>query len=223
MGLKDWLGIFNKALPMQGKLSPKERWVVLDVETSGLDTQTAQLLAVACVAVHVDWQRNTLTVVPGDSFEVVIKPRRPVVDVDNILIHGIGMQRQQSGLPGDQALQLLQSYLQDAPLLAFHAWFDQILLERHFISELGKPLPNPWLDIEKLCSVTEPDSKAEDLDQWLTHFNITCPARHEAAADAFAEAEVLQHIWPALLKELGAKPSWLGLKKLEKLDQWLSR
>ncbi|TAG26185.1 MAG: 3'-5' exonuclease [Burkholderiales bacterium] len=203
--------------------SGKERWVVLDVETSGLDAPTAQLLAVACIGLQVDWTARTLSITPGDSFEIVIQPKRPVDDVSNILVHGIGMQRQQMGLPGWQALPMLRDFLADAPLLAFHAWFDQILLERHFRSELGKPLKNPWLDIEKLCSVTQPDAKAEDLDQWLAHFNLSCAARHEAAADAFVEAEVLQCIWPQLMNELGDKPSWQGLKRLEKLDQWLSR
>ncbi|MEY4294840.1 MAG: hypothetical protein RLY82_528 [Pseudomonadota bacterium] len=223
MGLKDWLNFFGKAVLTENTQSAKERWVVLDVETSGLDASTAQLLAVACVGLHVDWQQKTLSIALGDSFEIVIKPKQPVEDVDNILIHGIGMQRQQMGLPGWQALRQLRDFLQEAPLLAFHAWFDQTLLERHFLSDLGKPLPNPWLDIEKLCSVTQLDANAEDLDQWLAHFSITCPARHEAAADAFAEAEILQRIWPQLLKELGTKPSWQGLKKIEKLDQWLAR
>jgi DNA polymerase III subunit epsilon len=222
MGLKQWLGQRVRSDTRRAH-SAQERWVVLDVETSGLDTQTAQLLAVACVAVHVDWQQRSLHIVPGDSFEIVIKPQRPVSDKENILIHGIGMQRQQMGLPGWQALPLLLAYLQDAPLLAFHAWFDKTLLERHCLSELGQPLKSVWCDIEKLCSVTQPEANAADLDQWLDHFDISCEARHEAAADAFAEAEILQRIWPALLKEMGDSPSWQGLKKIEKLDQWKYR
>jgi DNA polymerase III subunit epsilon len=217
MNWKDWFKSADAQEPTQ------QRWVVLDVETSGLDPQKAQLLAVACIGLQVDWAARTLAITPGDSFEIVIQPKQTVEDKDNILIHGIGMQRQQMGLPGWQALPLLRDFLADAPLLAFHAWFDQIMLDRHFLSELGKPLNNPWLDIEKLCAVTQPDAKAEDLDQWLAHFDLTCPARHEASADAFVEAEVLQRIWPQLMKELGDKPSWQGLKKLEKLDQWLSR
>ncbi len=219
MGLKDWLGIAAKTTPEQAV----QRWVVLDVETSGLDADTAQLLAVACIGLQVDFAKKTLRITPGDSFEIVIQPEQPVHDKGNILIHGIGIQRQQNGLPAWQALPLLRDYLQGAPLLAFHAWFDQLLLSRHFLAALGQELPNPWLDIEKLCAVTQPDTKAEDLDEWLQHFKLSCPARHEAAADAFAEAEVLQCIWPQLMKELGDKPSWQGLKKLEKLDQWLSR
>lgn len=217
MSWKDW---FKSATTPQAS---KQRWVVLDVETSGLDPHNAQLLAVACIGLQVDWALRTLAIAPGDSFEIVIQPEKSVEDKDNILIHGIGMQRQQMGLPAWQALPMLRDFLQDAPLLAFHAWFDQIMLERHFLAKLGQPLHNPWLDIEKLCAVTHAEAQAEDLDQWLLHFNITCPARHEAAADAFVEAEVLQCIWPDLMKELGKSPSWQGLKKLEKLDQWLSR
>jgi DNA polymerase III subunit epsilon len=217
------MGLLDRFKASMKPDAAQQRWVVLDVETSGLDPQTAQLLAVACIGLQVDWQKRTLEIAPSDSFEIVIQPRKPVQDVGNILIHGIGMQRQQMGMPGWQALPLLRDFLADAPLLAFHAWFDQIMLERHFLSELGKPLTNPWLDIEKLCAVTQPDAKAEDLDQWLAHFAISCPARHEAAADAFVEAEVLQCIWPLLIKEMGNSPSWQGLKKLEKLDQWLSR
>jgi DNA polymerase III subunit epsilon len=219
MGLKDWLGLAEKPAPEP----VVQRWVVLDVETSGLDVQTAELLAVACVGLEVNVAAQSLCIKPGDSFEIVIQPAKPVQDVSNILIHGIGMQRQQMGLPAWQALPLLRDFLQDAPLLAFHAWFDQALLARHCAATLGQELSSPWLDIEKLCVVTQPDAKAEDLDQWLEHFNITCPARHEAAADAFAEAEILQRIWPLLRHELSGQAHWQGLKKLEKLDQWLSR
>jgi DNA polymerase-3 subunit epsilon len=183
----------------------------------------AQLLAVACVGLQVDWQAKTIHITPGDSFEIVIKPNTPVDDEDNILIHGIGMQRQELGVPGPQALTLLRDYLQDCPLLAFHAWFDQTLLERHYQSELGTQLPNPWLDIEKLCAVMQPNTQAQDLDQWLAHFNIVCAARHEAASDAFAEAEVLQRIWPLLIKDMGSAPSWHSLKSIEKLKHWLPR
>lgn len=221
MGFFNW---FKPALkPLASSQNEWERWIVLDVETSGLDASSAQLLAVACIGLHINRAAGTISIAPGDSFEMVIQPERPVHDVDNILIHGIGMQRQKMGLPGWQALPLLRDYLADSPLLAFHAWFDETLLTRHFLSALGKPLINPWLDIEKLCAVTHPDAKVEELDQWLLHFDITCPARHEAAADAFAEAEILQCIWPQLMKELGGKPTWQGLKKLEQLDQWLSR
>jgi DNA polymerase III subunit epsilon len=221
--LRQWLGLKNKPLSTANPSATTMRWVVLDVETSGLDVNTAQLLAVACVGLQVDWHAKTICIVPGDSFEIVIKPAMLVEDESNILIHGIGRQRQQLGVPCAHALTLLRDFLQDCPLLAFHAWFDQTLLGRYYQSELGTQLPNPWLDIEKLCAVMQPKVQAQDLDQWLAHFNIVCASRHEAASDAFAEAEVLQRIWPLLIKDMGMSPSWQALKKLEKLKHWLPR
>ncbi len=216
-----WANWFTREAP--APVSPVERWIVLDVETSGLDLNTAKLLAIACVALRVDWPEKRLNIIPGDSFEVVIKPHELVQDKDNILIHGIGMQRQAEGLPASQALPMLQEFIGNAPLLAFHAHFDKTLLVRDFTQELNKTLPNPWLDIEKLCSVMHPVLRNKSLDDWLTYLDITCAARHEAAADCMAESEVLQCIWPALVREMGANLSWHGLKKIERLDRWMNR
>ena len=189
-----------------------QRWVVLDVETSGLDPQEAQLLAVAAVAVQVDWQAKRLVILPGDSVEIDIRPTEFVSDKNNILIHGIGQQRQQLGTPLRDALPPLMQFIGNAPMLAFHAWFDKAMLARHFAS-IGFPkLPNPWIDIEKLCIALHPKSTAESLDDWLDMFDITCAARHEAAADTYAECELLQRIWPALAKD--AK-NWKELKAIE--------
>jgi DNA polymerase III subunit epsilon len=195
-----------------------ERWIVLDVETSGLDPEVAQLLAIACVGIRVNWARRTLTIVPGDSFEVVIKPEQSVQDKDNILIHGIGLQRQGAGLPGWQAMKMFTDFIGDAPLLAFHAWFDKRMIDRHSDLYLGRRLKNPWVDIEKLCSVTHPELPHESLDDWMAHYDITCAARHEAAADTYAECEVLQRIWPMVSRDA---ISFSDLVKMEKQERWV--
>jgi DNA polymerase III subunit epsilon len=194
-----------------------ERWIVLDVETSGLDPEVAQLLAIACVGLRVNWARRTLTIVPGDSFEVVIKPEQSVQDKDNILVHGIGLQRQEAGLPGWQAMKMFTDFIGDAPLLAFHAWFDKRMMDRHGDLYVGQRLNNPWVDIEKLCAVTHPDLPYESLDDWMDHYDISCPARHEAAADTYAECEVLQRIWPLVALDAF---SFKDLVRMEKQERW---
>jgi DNA polymerase III subunit epsilon len=196
-----------------------QRCIVLDVETSGLDVERAQLLAVAAVAVSIDWQAQQLHICPGDSLEITLQPTQLVDDVDNILLHGIGRQRQQAGLPLWQAMPLLRSFIGTAPLLAFHAWFDKALVLRHFAATSTEALPNAWIDIEKLCSVMHPELHHEGLDDWLAHYAIPCTARHEAVADCMAECELLQRIWPLVSKEA---QDWKALKKLEAMDRWIS-
>lgn len=217
MGFLDWFKSNPQAAP-SADAQGLQRWVVLDVETSGLDPQEAQLLAVAAVAVQVDWARRKLWVCPGDSIDLGIRPATLVSDKSNILIHGIGQQRQQSGRELGDALAHVTQFIGSSPLLAFHAWFDKIMIARHLAIAGHAPLPNPWIDIEKLCVALYPKSHAESLDDWMEEFGITCAARHEAAADTFAECEVLQRLWPQLARDAR---NWKELKAIEQVGRQL--
>lgn len=195
------------------------RWLMVDVETSGLDAARDRLLAVAAIALRVDWQDKRLEVVIGDSFEVVLRQGEPSPR-DNILLHGIGVQRQQEGVPAGQALQAFAEFVRHSPLLAFHAAFDQMLIGRHVRTALGTRLPNRWLDIEQLCGVTYPQVRARSLDEWLAHFGIRCAARHQAAADALAECELLLRIWPRVAAECSG---WRDVQRLASRHRWVRR
>ena len=196
------------------------RWVVLDVETSGLDPQRDQLLAIAAIAVQVDWERKRLSILPGDSFEVVLRQTSVASAKDNILLHGIGLQRQREGMPPEEALRAFERFIGHSPLLAFHAPFDQAMIGRHVLAHLGAALPNRWVDIEQLCAVTHEKVKARALDEWLAHFGIVCAPRHQAAADTLAECELLLRIWPRMAAQCG---SWRDVERLASHERWIAR
>jgi DNA polymerase-3 subunit epsilon len=195
------------------------RWVVVDVESSGLDPARDRLLAIAGVALQVDWARRRLAINAADSFEVVLRQPLPS-ERDNILLHGIGVQRQLDGVDPGQAMGAFAAYARDAPLLAFHAAFDRELVGRYLASSLGHGLPNPWLDIEHLCAALHPTQAARSLDDWLQRLGIACMARHEAAADAWSECELMLRLWPAITAECG---SWRELERLARHHRWLRR
>lgn len=195
------------------------RWVMVDVETSGLDAARDRLLAIAAIALQVDWARKRLEVVLADSFEVVLRQELPS-GRDNILLHGIGVQQQQGGVPPQQALRAFADFAGAAPLLAFHAAFDQALIGRHARAALGAELANPWLDIEHLCAATHPSVRARALDEWLAHFGLHCAARHQAMADTLVECELLLRIWPRVAAE---SRSWRDLERLARHHRWLPR
>lgn len=194
------------------------RWLVVDVETSGLDPQTDRLLAIAAVALQVDWQRRRLAVDLADSFEVDIRRESPS-SRENILLHGIGAARQSSGVEEAEAIRRFVHFAGASPLLAFHAAFDQALVGRA-AREHGVSLPNPWLDIEQLCAVAHPGTKARSLDEWMAALGIRCAARHLAAADALAEAELMLRIWPRIAPEC---QGWPDLPRLAARHRWLAR
>ena len=45
---------------------------MIDVETSGLDVDADALLAIAAVAMRVDWEAERLSIRLADSFEVLL-------------------------------------------------------------------------------------------------------------------------------------------------------
>jgi DNA polymerase-3 subunit epsilon len=213
--LTQWLGsVFGRA--------PKDRqyvqrWIMLDVETTGLDPRADQLLAIAAVALHFTPSTGQLALSVGDSFEVVLRQDKPS-GKDNILIHHIGVQAQAEGCAPEQALEQFRSWVDAAPLLAFHAAFDEAMIERAFRRYDLPPLSNEWLDVEPIARLVGGHPKARALDDWLKYFGIECAVRHQAAADAFATAELLLRLWPAASKE--AK-SWSQLRKLARHAAWI--
>jgi DNA polymerase III subunit epsilon len=196
----------------------ESRWVVLDVETSGLNAERDALLAIAAIALRVDWRTKTLRVDLGDSFEVVLQQELSS-SKENILLHGIGTQRQREGAPAAQALSAFVQFCGQSPLLAFHAAFDQTLLKRYCKAQ-ALPLSSAWLDIEHLCAVTHSEVRARALDEWLAHFGIVCAQRHQAAADTLAECELLQRVWPSVGLQCS---SWREVRALAAKHRWLQR
>ncbi len=210
--LKSWL--------QPGPEPDARRWVVLDVESSGLDMHHDRLLAIAAVAVHPVPGR--LLVALGDSFEVVLRqPAATVADKPNILLHGIGLGAQRAGTEPALALAAFAQFAGRSPLLAFHAAFDRTLIERACRQHLGRRPAHAWLDLEPLAAVLHPQLRARSLDEWMAHFGIHCVARHQAAADALATAELLQTLWPAVCAQL-PRPGFKALAAMAAQRRWLT-
>ncbi len=200
------------------------RWVVLDVETSGLDPRSDRLLAIAAVCIRVEsdvsgLDHQKLTIDVSDSFEAVLK-QDMASDKDNILLHGIGAHAQMTGDDPQKVLKDFEEWVGDAPLFAFHAAFDESMIQRAYQYQLGRKLKNAWIDVEPLVSSAFPNIKARSLDQWMSFLGIESAVRHQAAADTFATAELMMQIWPKL-KPLA--PSIDLIEKLARESRWIPR
>ena len=202
------------------RASDSARWVVLDVESSGLNPQQDRLLAIAAVAVQTGGAKPFICL--ADSFEVVI--RQPAAsaspDRQNILLHGIGVGAQSAGLERGVALNALTRFVEDSGLVAFHAAFDRTMIDRAFRAEGLPVLRNPWLDLEPLAGVLLPNVKARSLDEWMQALGVNCAVRHQAAADTLATAELLLKLWPALRAEF-PRPSFRSAMGLAEQRRWL--
>jgi len=207
--LKTFLGIGEPAESRAARLQAK-RWIVLDVETSGLDQRSDALLAIGAVAV------TDHRVVVDDSFEIVVQQAR-ASSHGNILVHGIGQQAQLDGVEPRQACSAFLDYYRNSPLVGFHSSFDRAFLARALKIYLGLPVPSDWLDLAGLAPALNPGVKAKALDEWLDHFGLSIDQRHNASADAFVTAMLFLR----LLKQVPPQHrSFRHLQKLSLAQRW---
>lgn len=208
----------------------EQRWLVVDVESSGLNPRADRLLAIAGVAVrrgNVRWSIDL-----ADSFEVVLlhSDHHPV-DKPNILMHGIGVQAQREGMAASEALLAFEQWVGQGVLVGYHSAFDQALIDRASRQALGRRLSNVWLDLAQLApAVVPPPSSAPNarapssLDEWLQRFGIECAARHQAAADAHATAQLWLSVWPHVSAQWPRATALIGFEQVAALAsraRWL--
>lgn len=200
----------------------EHRWVVVDVETSGLDAHHDRLLAIAGIAVALDGGRQRIAL--GDSFEVVLHQAADApVDKPNILLHGIGVGAQRRGCDPAQALDAFQDWVGASPLIAFHAAFDETMIQRAMQALRSRRLPGPWVDLAHVAEVLRPATRARSLDQWMDALGIVCAARHQASADTLATAELLLQLWPDIAREAGSHaPGYGTLQRLAAQRRWVT-
>lgn len=204
-----------RALPSVSLKTPWEesRYVVVDVETSGLNLIKDRLIAIGAVAVVA----GKLSL--EESFEVVLQ-QNTASSKANILIHGISGSVQTNGkAPVDALLDFLE-FLGKSPLVAFHVTFDQTMLCRSIRQFLGYELKHEWLDLAYLAPGLHPGKRFHSLDDWQGFFNIRNSARHNALADAVSTAQLL-----LILANVAAQqniPHYAGLQSVEKNQRWVS-
>lgn len=188
------------------------RWVVVDVETSGLNALEDSLIAIGALAVS-DGQIEL-----ADSFEVVLRQGAPSAG-HNIEVHGIGGTEQMGGEEPRAALAQFLEFIGDDPLVAFHARFDAMVLGRALRRELGSRFRAHWLDLADVAPLAWPGRAAGGLDPWLQALGIPMAYRHRAIVDCLGTAQLFLALLPEAPR-LGAS-SKASLLALSGGDRWL--
>jgi len=163
------------------------RYVVVDIESSGLDQRKDRLISIGAVAVNCGLIEMT------DAFEVVLR-QEEVSGNDNILIHGIGAEAQREGIEPAEGLLRFLEYVGKSPLVAYHAFFDQGMIDRANKRFLGHCPEFVWLDLAWILPelFRERIDGIVGLDQWLGQFRVDNYRRHNAVSDCLATAQLLQ-------------------------------
>lgn len=189
------------------------RYVAVDVATTGVDPGRDRVISIGAVAVHlgqIDF---------ADCFEIVLRQRKASAS-DNILVHQIGGQQQLAGEDPAESLVRFLEYVRLCPLVAYRAEFERAMLDRELTEVLGLHTHSLWIDLAKVLAGLYPDNDCRTMDDWLDRFGIKMMALHDPLADALATAQMLQVViaeadkvgmdCPAKLDEAQRARHWLG-------------
>lgn len=173
-------------LPPPGQLLlATQRFVVVDVESTGLNVNKDTLLSIGAVAI------NACRLGNGDGFEAVLA--QPAADTRaTVLLHGLGRAAVAAGHAPAAVLADFYRWAGPCVFLAFHAPFDRAMTERA-VRLAGAVAPvRPWLDLAQALPALLPELRTgrRSLDDWAGAFGLHNTARHSAAADAYVTAEL---------------------------------
>ncbi|MCY1174762.1 DNA polymerase III PolC-type [compost metagenome] len=207
-----------QALPNPGELRDAslraQRWVVLDLETTGLNLNRDQVLSIGAVVIE-DGAINL-----GQQFERTLQ-QTDVKAGPSVLIHGLGPSAIAAGSnPADALLDLMQ-FIGDSPVLAFHAPFDQRMLAKALKDSLGYRLQHRFFDLAELAPMLCPHVTLREagLDDWTAHFGLTAHDRHNASADALVTAELALILFSKARRQHMDSPQVVE----QRLNQWRRR
>ncbi|MGY3641355.1 3'-5' exonuclease [Pseudomonas sp. PK-RTE-24] len=205
-------------LPALAELSEcslrEQRWVVLDLETTGLNMSKDRVLSIGAVVIEdgaIDFRQQ---------FERTMQCRELKLS-PSVLIHGLGPNAIAAGSDPAEALLELLEFIGDSPVLAFHAPFDQHMLGRAVKEHLGHKLQHVFLDVADIAPFLCPQAQIREagLDEWIEWFRLEVFERHNASADALATAELAL----ILFSRARAQQIYSPLQLQQRLSQWKRR
>lgn len=175
-----------------------QRYVVADIETTGLDLNRDRVVSIAA-----------LRVVEGrihlrEIFNRLINPGQ-YIPPTSIKIHGIVPDMVSEAGSAGEVLDDFMAFLGADILVGHHARFDVHFLNKGMRRRYGIRLQNLVLDTVPMCrAIAFPphhypygidlDNVPSSLDDVARHFGVDIHERHTALGDALATAMILQRI-----------------------------
>jgi polyribonucleotide nucleotidyltransferase len=169
----------SSVLDFASATDAKRELVVVDVETTGTDPKTSDLVEIAAVKI-----KGTKIV---DRWSTFVDPGRPIVGAQ---MHGI-TDKDVKGAPSPrEAADKLLAFVGDAPVVGHSVGFDLAFIEEAK-GEGFRFQPGSYLDTLIIAREGYPGAESYKLTDLARFFGIELEQNHRALPDAEATAELL--------------------------------
>jgi DNA polymerase-3 subunit epsilon len=142
---REWL-LFHLAEPEFAFMfdpEPREEWVAVDCETTGLDVSRDQIVAIG--AVHIAGNR----VLTSQRLELLVRPERRL-SRESVRVHMLRERDVAQGIDRVQAMRRLLDFIGSRPLVGYYLEFDVAMLNREIWPLLGVRLPQRKLEVSAM-------------------------------------------------------------------------
>lgn len=174
---KNYLSLFDA----DGKQASR-RYVVFDMETSGLDWKEDVILTIAGIGVT----NNAIEV--GDFFEVHI--RQDKYNPQSVALHGVLKEGKHEKVVEAEAMIQFLNFVKDATLVSHNVNLDVEMINQALRRlDLGR-LKNPLMDTNALYQRWKdlPDDNQATLDELCDALKVRKSDRHTASGNAYITA-----------------------------------
>lgn len=162
--------------------SPKNEYVCLDCETSGLNPKKDEILSIG--AVHIKDNK----ILMSKTFNIFLKPSKNI-DSESIKIHHIRPIDLENGIEPQKAIFQLLEFIGSRTIVGYYIEFDIAIISRYTQEFIGIKLPNKTIEVSSMYYKTRRKSSYYGLvdlkfDTILKNLNIPNFGKHDALNDA---------------------------------------
>jgi len=122
---------------------PADEWVAIDCETTGLDPNRDEIIAIGAVRIV---GNRLLT---SQRLALIVRPERAMAQA-SMRVHRLRERDVAGGLPPEQAMRQLLEFIGSRPLVGYYLEFDVAMINRAIRPMLGVGLPQRKIDISAL-------------------------------------------------------------------------
>jgi len=181
--------LLNTPAPTPSEEFDEAELVCLDIETTGLDPATVDMLSIGWVLIR----GGRVDLSTAESH--VVKPSRDLGD--SPAIHGLTDSVVDQGMSPEEAMKRVLEVLTGRVLVVHHAGLDKKLLDRLCKDQFGNKLLVPVIDTLALENRHKSrhhhleDTRSLRLPDLREHYNLPWYRGHDCLVDAISTAELL--------------------------------
>ena len=177
------------ARPGSSLASVRQRFVALDLETTGLDPRRDAVVSLAAIPF--------VNGAPNGGYVTLVDPGRPI-PADSTAIHGVTDDMVRGAPRLDRLLRDAEAVLGDDVLVGHNVGFDVAVLTRARRTLGLSRLNNAALDTRRLVAGLHPEWRELTLEHVAGRLGLELVARHTAEGDALTAGRIFLALLPEL-------------------------